>query len=189
MRPHTVISTMLVFFLGATFTTSVDLTAMPQKPDGRGAAPHQVSFLSGDIVAEPQVLSGSVVQGKADLSGTLKATYNFDKWIKNTNEGDSSVYRILKQAQVAAGGFLTGSAHIKVDASEVVNSYIEVAIDVGNDHYTIKLYTCVDHRKTTVTETAKDLLVSQTEGTACAYKAPLCAWSNEGEDIVYSIRK
>jgi hypothetical protein len=62
-------------------------------------------------------------------------------------------------------------------------------VDVGGEPYTIKLYTCVDHRRTTVTESASDILVSQIEGTACAYKAPLCAWSNEGEDLVYRIKK
>ncbi len=180
---------MLEFLLAATLAVSADMAAMPQKSDAGGASPHLVSFLSGDVVAEPQILSGTVAEGKADLSGTFKATYNFDKWITNTNQGDSTVYTILKEVQVASGGLLTGNARIRVDAKAVVNSFIEVAIEVGKDHYTIKLYTCVDHRKTTVTETAKDLLVSQTEGTACAYKVPLCAWSNEGEDIVYSIRK
>jgi hypothetical protein len=180
---------MLPFFLAAILAATADMTAMPQKSDDSSASPHLVSFLSGDIVAEPQTLSGTVAGGKADLSGTLKATYKFDKWIANTNQGDSSVYQIVKKAQVAAGGFLTGNALIRVDASAVVNSFIEVAIEVGKDRYTIKLYTCVDHRKTTVTETARDLLVSQTEGTACAYKVPLCAWSNEGEDVVYNIQK
>ena len=103
--------------------------------------------------------------------------------------GDPSVYKILKKAQINAGGFLTGNARIRVDVSAVVNSFIAVEIEVGKDLYTIKVYTCVDHRKTTVTETATDLLVSQTEGTACAYKVPMCAWSNEGEDVAYRIRK
>jgi hypothetical protein len=37
--------------------------------------------------------------------------------------------------------------------------------------------------------TPTDLLISQTEGTACAYKVPLCAWSNEGEEDVDSLRR
>lgn len=189
VKPYTALSKMLPFFLVATLAASADVTVMPQGSGDGGTSPHLVSFLSGDIVAEPQTLSGTVVGGKADLSGTLKATYNFDKWIANTKQGDSSVYRILKKAQVDAGGFLAGNARIRVDVSAVVNSFIEVEVEVGKDRYTIKLYTCVDHRKTTVTETATDLLISQTEGTACAYKVPLCAWSNEGEDVLYSIRK
>ncbi|HEY3442910.1 MAG TPA: hypothetical protein VGK29_19275 [Paludibaculum sp.] len=189
MKPYTALSKLLPLFLAATLAASADITAAPQGSGDGGTSTHLVSFLSGDIVAEPQTLSGTVVGGKADLGGTLRAKYDFDKWIANTNQGDSSVYKILKKAQVDAGGFLEGNARIKVDVSAVVNSLIEVQVEVGKDRYTIKLYTCVDHRKTTVTETATDLLISQKEGTACAYKAPLCAWSNEGENVVYSIRK
>jgi len=153
------------------------------------ASPHLVAFLSGDIVAQPQTLSGTVAEGKADLRGVLQAAYNLDKWIANANQGDPAVYEILRKAQIAAGGFLTGHAQIMVDASAVVNSYIEVVIEVAKDQYTIKLYTCVDHRKTVVTETAASLEVLQKEGTACAYKYPQCVWSNEGEDLVYRIQK
>lgn len=179
----------LPLLLAAAIAAAANLSATPQESAGGTAQPHMVSFLSGDVVAEPQVLNGTVASGKAELSGPFKATYNFDKWIANTNQGDSSVYKILKSAQAAAGGSLTGRALFKVDASAVVNSFITVVVDVGGDSYTVKLYTCVDHRRTTVTETDTDILVTQVEGTACAYKAPLCGWSNEGEDIVYRIKK
>ncbi|MBS1856425.1 MAG: hypothetical protein JST11_13745 [Acidobacteria bacterium] len=189
MKPCISLSRTLSFFLVATLAANADVAVMTQGSSDGGASSHLVSFLSGDVVAAPQTLSGTVVGGKADLSGTLKATYNFDKWIANTNQGDSSVYKVLRKAQVDAGGFLVGKVRIRVDVSAVVNSFIEVTVGVGKDSYTIKLYTCVDHRKTTVTETATDLLISQTEGTACAYKVPEAAWSNEGEDVVYTIRK
>ena len=168
---------------------STTLAAHPQGSVGGKPMPHLVSFLSGDVAAEPQVLSGIVSSGKAELSGPFRATYNFDKWIANTNQGDPSAYEVLKRAQVAAGGALTGQALFKVDANAAVNSFITVVIDVGGEPYTIKLYTCVDHRKTTVTENESEIVVSQVEGTACAYKAPLVAFSNEGENLVYSIRK
>lgn len=179
----------LPLLLAAALAASTTLAAHPQDSAGGKSMPHLVSFLSGDVVAEPQVLSGTVSSGKAELSGPFRATYNFDKWIANTNQGDASVYEILKKAQAAAGGVLTGRAQFKVDANAVVNSFITVVVDVGGESYTIKMYTCVDHRKTTVTETDADILVTQVEGTACAYKAPQCGWSNEGEDIVYRIRK
>jgi len=151
---------------------------------------HLVTFISGDIVAGPQNLNGTVdAGGKANLSGNLKATYNFNKWIENFNEGDLAAFQILREAQIAAGGTLTGAAEIGVDASAAVNSYIEVSIEVDNAIYTIKLYTCVDYPHTTVTETATSIVVSQTSGTACAYKYPVCAFANEGEDLVYSIQK
>jgi hypothetical protein len=184
LRPRT-----LPLLLIAALAASSDLASTPQDPAGGRAMPHMVSFLSGDVVAEPQVLTGTVSSGKADLSGPFRATYNFDKWIANTNQGDPSVYEILKRAQAAAGGVLAGRAQFKVDANAVVNSFITVVVDVSGESYTIKMYTCVDHRKTTVTETDTDILVTQVEGTACAYKAPQCGWSNEGEDVVYRIRK
>lgn len=175
--------------LAAVVAAAAHLAASPQESTGGSIRHHLVSFLSGDVVAKPQLLTGTVAPGKAELSGPFTATYDFDKWIANTNQGDSSVYKILRKAQDEAGGVLAGRAQIKVDASAVVNSFITVVVDVGGDTYTIKLYTCVDHRKTTVTETDTDLLVTQVEGTACAYKAPQCGWSNEGEDVVYRIRK
>jgi hypothetical protein len=165
------------------------LAAHPQGSAGGKPMPHLVSILSGDVVAEPQVLYGTVSAGKAELSGTFKAIYDFDKWIANTNQGDPSAYEVLKRAQVAAGGALTGQALFKVDANAAVNSFITVVVDVGGESHTIKMYTCVDHRKTTVTENESEIVVSQVEGTACAYKAPLVAFSNEGENLVYRIRK
>jgi hypothetical protein len=182
-------SKMLPLLLAASIAALGNLAARLEVSNDNGASPHLVAFLSGDIVAQPQTLDGTVAEGKADLRGMLKAAYNFDKWITKANQGDPSVYEILRKAQIAAGGFLTGNAQIMVDASAVVNSYIEVVIEVGKDQYTIKLYTCVDHRKTVVTETATSLEVLQKEGTACAYKYPQCAWSNEGEDLVYRIQK
>jgi hypothetical protein len=168
---------------------TLTLSAAPQEAAGDKKEPHLVSIVSGDVVAEPQILYGTVSQGKAELNGAFRATYNFDKWIANTNQGDPAAYEILRRAQVAAGGHLTGHALFKVDAAAVVNSFITVVVEVGEDTYTIKLYTCVDHRRTTVTENETEIVVSQVEGTACAYKAPLCAWSNEGEDLVYTIKK
>lgn len=189
MIRHTNHSGVLPFLLVAIIVSTAPMAASRQKPAADVAVPHIVSFVSGDVVAEPQTLSGSVSGGKADLSGTIRATYNFDKWIANANQGDPSVYEILKRAQVAAGGVLTGYAQIKVDASAVVNSFITVVVDVGGESYTIKLYTCVDHRKTTVTDTPSEILVSQIEGTACAYQVPRYVFSNEGEDLVYRIKK
>jgi len=151
--------------------------------------PHLVTFISGDIVASPQSLSGTVGGGKANLSGTLTATYDFDKWIRNFNKGDPAAFQILREAQIAAGGSLTGTAEIAVDASSAVNSYIEISVPVGETSYTIKIYTCVDYPHTTVTETATSIDVSQTGGTAAAYRVPVCSFANEGEDLVYSIQK
>jgi hypothetical protein len=152
-------------------------------------SPHLVTFISGDIVARPQSLSGNVGGGKASLSGTLEATYNFDKWIANFNKGDPAAFQILKEAQIAAGGSLTGTAQITVDASTAANSFIEVSVPVGETSYTIKIYTCVDYPHTTVTETATSIDVSQTGGTAAAYRVPVCSFANEGEDLVYTIQK
>jgi len=152
-------------------------------------SPHLVTFLSGDIVASPQSLSGTVGEGKANLSGTLQATYDFDKWIANFNKGDPAAFQTLREAQIAAGGSLTGTAEIAVEASSAVNSYIEVSLPAGETSYTIKIYTCVDYPHTTVTETATSLDVLQTGGTACAYRWFVCSFANEGEDLVYSIQK
>jgi hypothetical protein len=179
----------LPLLLLAASAFNLNLSAALQQPAGDKKEPHLVSLVSGDVVAEPQILHGTVSSGKAELSGTFSATYNFEKWIGNTNQGDPSAYEILRRAQVAAGGRLTGRALFKVDATAVVNSFITVVVEIGGESYTIKLYTCVDHRRTTVTETDTEIVVSQVEGTACAYKAPLAAWSNEGEDLVYRIKK
>jgi hypothetical protein len=189
MKPRTSLVGRLPLLLVAASAFTLNPSAAPQQAAGGKREPHLVSFVSGDVAAEPQTLYGTVSPGKAELSGAFTATYNFDKWMANTNQGDPSAYAVLKRAQTAAGGSLAGQALFKVDAAAVVNSFITVVVDVGGDAYTIKLYTCVDHRKTTVTENETEIVVSQVEGTACAYKAPLVAFSNEGEDLVYRIRK
>jgi hypothetical protein len=170
-------------------TLSAWAAAATKQQPAEPSAEHLVTFISGDIVASPQKLRGAVEGGKADLSGTLKATYDLDKWISNFNDGDVAAFQVLREAQLAAGGALTGTAEIKVDAGAVVKSYIEVSIELEQGTYTIKVYTCVDYPHTTVTETAKSIVVSQTGGTACAYKYPVCSFANEGEDLVYSIQK
>lgn len=153
------------------------------------AAQHLVTFTSGDIAASPQRLSGTVEGGKADLTGTLEASYDFDKWIRNFNNGDIAAFQTLREAQIAAGGTLTGTATIRVDADAVVNSFIEISIPLEGGTYTIKLYTCVDYPQTTVTATDQEIVVTQTKGTSCAYLYPVCSFANEGEDLVYRIRK
>lgn len=164
-------------------------TAPVRQESPERSAEHIVTFVAGDIVASPQRLSGVVGGGKAHLRGTLRATYDFDKWIKNFNKGDIASFQVLKEAQIAAGGALTGTAEFKVDAGAVVKSYIEVSIELREGTYTIKIYTCVDYPSTTVTETTASIVVSQKRGTACAYKFPVASFANEGEDLVYSIEK